>query len=333
VVALWASGFITFAAGQSAAPTAEQAPHINPPIHQSIGRYDAVYRRFTNEFRSAVFFKPKETSGEELSFRLAPLMMQETAAVQGPEPGGQSRETTSRGAELQGWRFGTLERSNGIVKLDVNRPAVYVEMDVLQVEGRPHARLTYVWCYSTESNGHDGASSGDSGPGAERQRNLRFQGIRLTLDSAGRPAIWEVMADDSGAGLMFASQSLETAAGTEFGKPLPGRRYAVERGLNEAPDVVVARVIDDGPVPMGPIVYLSQDTHSVSTLICRCMPAQAKNLTETIAYDLLPLQSVTNSLLLKQTRVWSGARIAFWPGEEQASEGRLTKYMRLPGKF
>ena len=113
-----------------------------------------------------------------------------------------------------------------------------------------------------------------------------MQGIRITLNSAGQPVIWEVLADSSGAELFFVSQNLEAAAMAEFGKPLPGRRYAIERSVEAAPDVVVARVIDDGPVAMGPIVYLSAGTRAVSTLICRCMPAQARKLLATSTYDL-----------------------------------------------
>ena len=88
-----------------------------------------------------------------------------------------------------------------------------------------------------------------------------MQGIRITLNSAGQPAIWEVLADGSGAELIFVSQSLEAAALAEFGKPLPGRRYAIERSVEEAPSVVVARVIDDGPMAHG-ADRLSQRRHA-----------------------------------------------------------------------
>ena len=64
----------------------------------------------------------------------------------------------------------------------------------------------------------------------------------------------------------------------------------------QAPDVVVARVIDDGPVAAGPIVYLSAGTRAVSTLICRCMPAQARKLLATSTYDLLPFQIAATEL-------------------------------------
>ena len=62
---------------------------------------------------------------------------------------------------------------------------------------------------------------------------------------------------------------------TNYPALLPGRRFWIERSLASAPETVVARVIDDGPTPMGPILYLTVDSQEIVTLICRCMDAQA----------------------------------------------------------
>ncbi len=159
-----------------------------------------------------------------------------------------------------------------------------------------------------------------------------MQGIRITLNSAGQPALWEVLTDSSGAELIFVSHSLEAAALAEFGKPLPGRRYAIERSMEEAPNVIVARVIDDGPVAMGPMVYLSAGTRTVSTLICRCMPAQVRKLVATATYDLLPFQSGPTNSLITQANALLKERTAFWPGEHPGEE-RLEQCLRLPGAF
>jgi hypothetical protein len=161
---------------------------------------------------------------------------------------------------------------------------------------------------------------------------LALQGIRITLDSAGLPVIWEVLADRSGAELICVSQNLEAAAVAEYGKPLSGRRYTIERSREEAPNVIVARVIDDGPVAMGPIVYLSAGTRAVSTLICRCMPAQAKRLLGTSVYDLLPFESAAAQPLLTQARALTKEPTAFWPGDPR-SRDQLEKRLRLPSGF
>ncbi|MGO8930366.1 MAG: hypothetical protein ACLQU3_26150 [Limisphaerales bacterium] len=267
--------------------------------------YADIYQRATNEFAEACFFKPAEAKTNDLAFMLAPLILQEVNGA--PEP-----------LSRQDW-FGTLSLSNGLLALDCPRPAIYWQADTVRLKGKEHARFAYVWCYSPGASGH-----GESA--------LALQGIRITLSSAGQPVVWEALADSSGAELIFVSQSLEAAALAEFGKALPARRYAIERSVEEAPNVVVARVIDDGPVAMGPFVYLSAGTQAVSTLICRCMPAQAKKLRATSAYDLLPFQAMAAQPFLTQAKVLAREQTTFWPGD-QRSDGRLAHCLRLPPTF
>ncbi len=215
---------------------------------------------------------------------------------------------------------------------DVSQPTVYWDADTVQLNGKAHTRLSYVWCYSPGPDEPERRQSAPTVSLGHANPGLALQGIRITLNSAGHPAIWEVLADDSGAKVFFVAQHVEAAARAEFGQPLPGRRYAIERSLEAAPHVVVARVLDDSPVVMGPIVYLSAGTRAVSTLICRCMPAQAKKLVSTSTYDLQPWRSVSTSSLVMVAGALTKERAAFWPGEEQRErwvEGRL----RLPRTF
>jgi hypothetical protein len=268
---------------------------------------EEIYQRATNEFTEASFFKPAEPKTNDLPTMLAPLILQEIKA---------GKEPLSRFGG-----FGALSLSNGVPALDVSHPTLYWQADTLQLNGKGHARFAYLWCYALALGNRE-----------VRPTGLVWQGIRITLNSAGQPVIWEVLADNSVAGLIFVSQNLEAAALAEFGKPLPGRRYAIERSVAESPNVVVARVIDDGPVPMGPIVYLSADTRAVSTLICRCMSAQAKKLTGTSTYDQLPFQAAPAQTLLTQARSMAKERMAFWPGDPP-SDRRLERCLRLPSAF
>jgi hypothetical protein len=272
-----------------------------PPVP----RYAEVYGRATNSFAEAVFFKPVEGRSSELSFELAPLIIQEV-------------KETPRAVILGRDRFGSLSLTNGLLALAGARPAVYASLDAAQLNGKPHLRLTYLWCYRLEP-GRPGAG-------------LPVQGIRITLDAAGNPAVWEVLAEDSGAELIFVSQNLEAAAVAQFGKPLPGRRYALERSVTQAPRVIVARVLEDAPVAMGPIVYLRAGTRSVSTVICRCMAAQVKGLAATSAYELRFCQGASADPLLAPLKTRAGNHTAFWPGDEPAGN-RLERCLRLPAGF
>jgi hypothetical protein len=254
----------------------------------------AIYQRVETNFAQAVFFKPAEVRTNDVTFNLAPLLMQQVSG---------ERSNTKQAGE-----FASPSLSNGVWSVRaLSRPAVYVYSDVAAMGGVQRLRLTYTWWYA-------GATAGRSG----------VQGVRMTLNSAGEPVIWEVMTD-SRAELVFVSESLEAAAQGEFGKPPAGRRFAVERSVAEAPKVVVARVLADGPVPMGPFVYLMEGTHEVASVLCRCMPAQAKQLVSTCSYDLVPLPAEVVGEVAQ-----TGA--SFWPGKEEGGN-RVERCLRLPSKW
>jgi hypothetical protein len=260
-----------------------------------------IYDRATNEFACANFIKPAEPPNPDASFRLAPLIIQETLAADPVKDG-----------------FGALSMSNGIVVLDRSSPTVYVHADQVEIREKPHLRFTYLWCYSADNPARD-------------NQTLGIQGVRITADSAGSPVIWEVLADESGLDLVFAAESLEAAAKNQWGKAQSGRRFALEAARRKAPRTVVARVIADGPVPMGPIVYLQRNSRNVSTLVCRCMPAQAKSLLTSSVYHLKPIQAENSDLLLQMLRDRLKLRAAFWPGAKDVPG--IEKKLRLPKNF
>jgi hypothetical protein len=277
-----------------------------------------IYQRATNEFAAACFFKPAEEKINDLAFTLAPLILQEVS------------RPTGRSSRMD--HFGTLSFSNGLPALEPSRPAIYWQADSVPLNGKAHARFTYVWCYAATTRGSERGPDTANPSTATAEAGLTLQGIRITLNTNGQPVIWEALADSSRAEMIFVSRTLEAAALNEHGKPLPGRRYAIERNPDADSRVIVARVIDDGPVAMGPIVYLSAGTRNVSTLICRCMPAQAKKLLATSTYDLLPLQPMTMHFLLAQTSALAKQQTAFWPGDQRADD-RLEHSLRLPSGF
>lgn len=173
-------------------------------------------------------------------------------------------------------------------------PRIQARKDIVLINNRWHWQYTYTWGYAT---------------GAPRQ-----QGVRLTLDSRELPAIWEILTDSSGQHIIYASQAWEQVARAELGSPLPGRRFSLERDRDETPAVVVANVIEDGPMAMGPILYLEPTSRDVSALICRCMPAQFQNLRDQKDYELLP-PAVENQIPSPFPPV------------------RLESLLRLPGSF
>jgi dihydroflavonol-4-reductase len=260
-----------------------------------------IYERAGSRFEEAVLFKPTERTTNGLTFRLAPLIMQD------------AKEHRVRPGDT----FGAVVPTGDGLKIDSSRPKIYVHTDTVDVGKKTKLRFTYLWFYAEEAS-----------PGSQPASTC--QGVRITLDATGNPAIWEILTDDSRNELIFVSKSLESLAAGEFGKPLPQRRYAIERSLDEAPTTVVPRVIEDGPVPMGPIIYLEAKTRSVSTLICRCMPVQAQDLVATRTYELVPYLEDGAGVLESFSR--RCGEIAFWPGGKLKNVP-LEKRLRRPSAF
>jgi hypothetical protein len=111
----------------------------------------------------------------------------------------------------------------------------------------------------------------------------------MTRDRHGYALICEVISSEAGLREFYVAKSVEQAAAREFGRPLEGRRYHVEPSLSERPDVLVPRIVGEGPQPMGPFVYLERHRRQVTTLLCRCEPSQLGTFARSSTYELICL--------------------------------------------
>lgn len=147
---------------------------------------------------------------------------------------------------------------------------VYVHKGTLAIGGRELAQVTYAWC----------------APGDEQCVHSR--GVRMILGDDGFPLVWETLTNETAGGaILYVSGSFEQAAREHFDQVLPGRRFTAERGRNETPDITVVDVLPDGPVPMGPYVYLTaapEFAHAV--ILCRCSPSQVGEFAATADYAM-----------------------------------------------
>lgn len=197
--------------------------------------------------------------------------------------------------------------STNVAAASMPVPTVFYQENTVRVGGKTHDQVSYVWSRDLLIR--------------NANRVAAWQGIRITLNNAGQPVIWEVLSDSSGAELVFVAQSHEAAVRREFGAVLAGRHFAAERSMDEAPNTVVARVIADGPVPMGPMVHLCAATGDISTLICRCMTTQTQQLAGQGSYVLQP--QVSLSVVPER---------GCWPDADSASAA-LERKLRLPVGF
>lgn len=253
-----------------------------------------IHARTDVAFASALFFKPSGTASGRMVVELAPLIVQQVA---------------SNGSDSTRDRFGAVQFDfDSSIEIDKAAPTIYTNTSTIILNGRRYEQVVYLWYYPRQ-----GVNEADD--------SLSAQGVRITLNSHGYPCIWEVLADETGTRIIYVSRSLEDAASEQFGRPLTGRRYVTERAAADHPRVVVARVLDDGPVPMGPFVYLQAGTRSVATLLCRCMPSQVDEFIDDDYYELLPIDHLAG---IGAERLELLSRLLPAP---------LDRYLRLPDDF
>lgn len=265
---------------------------------------ETIYARADLHWPAAYLFKPEYQLEAQVEFSLAPLILGRSDAS---DPDADKR-----------YAFGAVAKTaSGAFAVDLSKPTIYFGESTAILRGKEYRQLRYRWWHSAPSS----SSSTPAG-----------QGFRMTLDDSGHAVIWEVLADDSGMPLIFVATPLEEAARKEFGDPLPGRRYSIEADPQGAPNVIVPRVISPGPVPMGPFLYLDGPSHSVATLICRCMPSQFDDLAGDRQYELRPLSELEGQGL--NTSRWSLALPRQDEGEESFDDaddpGWLERCLRLP---
>jgi hypothetical protein len=219
---------------------------------------EAIFLRAEGWFESGWLSRPDDALESTVAFRLAPLLIHTADVLARPLLGAVSRDRS------------------GNLLVDPSRPTVYFAQSTIRIDGREYERWSYVWWY---------ASSPDPTP------PVAVQGIRMTLDEAGYPMIWEVRSDRTGASVVFVTDEIELAARDAFGPPIVGRNFSVEYGLDRTPAVVVARLLDSGPMPLGPFAYIDLDSKDLLTLICRCSSSQVGEIQGGDDYALVPLES------------------------------------------
>lgn len=245
---------------ESALDETEQAlSRSMPEISEA---HDLLRKRTATVFEKAAFLKPKEGTVAEELFRLAPLIVQQADTVEQFRP------------------FGHVvlpETETETSTIAPGRKAVYLWEDRARIDDRELRRLSFLWFY----------------PPIAREPRPLARGFRMILDEQRFPIIWESLCSSGGLRVLYVSQALENEAAAAYQQPHTGRSFAIEPSLDQRPDVVVARVLEDGPIPMGPYAYLN-DRLEITTILCRCMPAQVDDFLINDAYDLIPIDGLSD---------------------------------------
>lgn len=130
------------------------------------------------------------------------------------------------------------------------------------------------------------------------------QAIHATLGEDRFPIAYEVFHDSAGAELWFADLEVEQSGAEALGGPLEGRRYTLEPAIDEAPATLIGGLYEPGPTPLGPFVYLWEQSNDVNVILCRCMAPLVYDIVDSIGYELQPREAVE---LPKELDAWRPA--------------------------
>jgi hypothetical protein len=245
-------------------PTVEAPGESHPPDFALLREArELAYQRTQREFERAEFFSPDpESSPGELRW-MSPLIVEELDPLQAED------------SPLGG--FGRISTDpSGRAVVHPEEPAVYYWAERVEISAASFEQSTFVWFYCPFDSGGE----------------ISWRGFRMVLDDRGFAMVWEILSSEAELRVLYVSEPLEAAARRQHGATLPGRRYAVEPSVEQHPDLVVARVVGDGPQPMGPFLYLDYPARRVSTLICRCEPSQVGWFPASHLYRLIDRQQV-----------------------------------------
>jgi hypothetical protein len=249
-------------------------------------------------FARAALLKP-QIAGENIYERLAPLIVQETS------------KPDDRAAAP-----GRLDRDANGLRVAADTSVIYYSTALRPVGGKQREQVTYTWFYPSDA------------------RQLRWRWLRLTLGDDGFPAVAETLSDDAGLFRIYASRSLEAAA--IKGRELRDRfgAFALNRP-DAAARAHLVSLYDDGPMPLGLFVYLDAAEMHFATVLCRCMPSQVREITETATFALVPADDWCSLGACPQDEMLGlpdGVELPDW-AKAAAGPDWLPRVLRLPEQF
>ena len=257
-----------------------------PPIPKPRWTVQSIVDRTNTRFATARFYKPFLNEPADLENIFAPLIVEQQT------PSAIPAAPTIR--PIASIKTPPFEESGLLVQ---GPPTVYFHSNTVSSNAHDFNQIAFVWVYLKHA---------ECLPSVKP--SVLARGVRIVEGRDGSPILWEALSDEYSPRVFFVSQLLEGAAREQFGDPLPGRNFSIERNLDDAPNIVVAQKLDDGPMPMGPYIYLNHGRRVV-TIHCRCSPSQFDDVIETLEYELRPLDATDQAWLRKESD-GNGANIA-----------------------
>jgi hypothetical protein len=143
------------------------------------------------------------------------------------------------------------------VNVNTSMPRVYAYRSEAKVGGKRYPQLVYVWWFPERP-----AMSADD-PVAGR---VDGDTLRITLDSHGRPAVFEVVQGCGCGHLVYVAEAIEQRARARYGPPQAGKELSVERDVENKRDLIVSGTVAVAGGSGRPVIYVKAGYHAVSGL-------------------------------------------------------------------
>ncbi|MFQ5424663.1 MAG: hypothetical protein ACE5F9_11865 [Phycisphaerae bacterium] len=145
-----------------------------------------------------------------------------------------------------------------VVSVDTASPSVYAYWQHTLVRGRRHLQLVYTYWFPERPR----LKFGDAEVG-----HIDGATARLTLDVDNQPAIFETIMNCGCYHRCFPVQSVENTAAQGYGKPLDGKRFAIERTMSGRLDWIVPETVADPPLADSrPILFSRAGYHGLASV-------------------------------------------------------------------
>ncbi len=143
------------------------------------------------------------------------------------------------------------------IEIETSAPSVYGYVKHTWINGQAHVQLTYTHWFPR----HPALKSLDTEAG-----EIEGATLRITLDHANRPAIFETVSNCGCYHRCYVATSVESAACGEFGKPVDGKSLCTERAIEGKMDWIVPETVDLPDAPQRPLLFSRAGYHGLAGL-------------------------------------------------------------------
>lgn len=237
---------------------------------------------------------PPSGREDELLARYAPILVQERLKTAPYDPRADQIGTVRLRVSAKKYE----------VEVDTTRPAVYAYWRYAIIGDQRRLQLNYVHWFPEHPKrvaamGDDCGCAGNLPARADLEAG-RIDGgtLRITLDRNDRPAILETVLNCGCHHRCFPSTSLEESARSEFGEPLPAKRFCLERKTSGKKDWYLPETVAVPTVgELRPILFSRAGFHGLVSVSFDPDGIQKTEVQDRYAYSLIPYAELERLLL------------------------------------